>query len=78
MIIGDLKRFIGHSFPPGIDLFLIRGCVLGGKEQQGWRCLRSTYPDPNAPVLVARQVLGVDQFGLEIVETGVVQPTLPL
>jgi hypothetical protein len=78
MIIGDIKRFLGHSVPPGTDLFLIRGCVLGGREQQGWRCLRGTYPGQNAPVLVVRQVLGVDQFDLEIVEIGVVQPKLPL
>ena len=78
MIIGDIKRFLGHSVPPGTDLFLIRGCVLGGREQQGWRWLRGTFPGQNAPVLVARQVLGVAQFDLEIVEIGVVQPKLPL
>jgi len=50
--------------------------MLGGREQQGWRCLRGTYPGQNAPVLVARTVLDVDQFDLEIVEIGVVQPKL--
>jgi hypothetical protein len=29
MIIGDIKRLLGHSLPPGTDLFLIRGCVHG-------------------------------------------------
>ena len=78
MIIGDIKRFLGHSVPPGTDLFLIRGCVLGGREQQGWRCLRGTYPGQNAPVLVARQVLGFDEFYLEVCEIGIVQPKLTL
>ena len=29
MIIGDIKRFLGHSLPPGTDLFLMRGWVRG-------------------------------------------------
>ena len=54
------------------------GRVLGGGRRKGGGRLRVTYPDQNAPVLVARQTLGVDQFDLEVFEIRVVQPKLTL
>jgi len=45
MIIGDIKRFLGHSFPPGTDLFLIS---IGGlaRPKGAWPVFQTTGFQP--------------------------------
>ena len=57
-----------------------RGTLLGGGGRCGGRGRGAsiTRPDEDVALLIHREALGVDEFGFEILEVGVIEAKLPL
>src|SRR5215475_14598480 len=53
------------------------GYALGSADGWNWACRwcwrRLSHPDQDPAVLVVRQVLGLDEFNLEVFEVGIVE-----